>query len=130
MVFSFCAGSRESGQVTGESVRAYAENKRDQWVLEWPGQVVIAVGAHFSLRIVSKSLGGQHLLDPRGGGGDREGQIGCLLPGYMAEISCFNSFKAFKGVCEPTARLRGAGKGGAVQVGTKDAHRWELRDKS
>lgn len=29
----------------GDSVRAYAETSRGQWVLEWPGQVVIAAGA-------------------------------------------------------------------------------------
>ncbi|CAK8994482.1 Dynein axonemal heavy chain 1 (Axonemal beta dynein heavy chain 1) (Ciliary dynein heavy chain 1) (mDHC7) [Durusdinium trenchii] len=32
-------------KIMGDSVRAYAETSRGQWVLEWPGQVVIAAGA-------------------------------------------------------------------------------------
>ena len=37
-------------------MRAYAEKKRDQWVLEWPGQVVIAVDNIYWTKEVAEAI--------------------------------------------------------------------------
>ena len=42
--------------VTKESVVAYDEQPRDKWVLEWPGQVVIAASTIYWTRDVTSSI--------------------------------------------------------------------------
>ena len=34
-------------QVCGDAYEAYGNSKRNRWVLEWPGQVVLCVGSIF-----------------------------------------------------------------------------------
>ena len=42
--------------VTKESVVAYEAQPREKWVLEWPGQVVIAAGTIYWTRDVTSSI--------------------------------------------------------------------------
>ncbi|CAK9007001.1 unnamed protein product [Durusdinium trenchii] len=43
-------------KIMGDSVRAYAETSRGQWVLEWPGQVVIAVDNIYWTQEVAEAI--------------------------------------------------------------------------
>ncbi len=42
--------------VTKKSVIAYAEDPRNKWVLNWPGQAVIAVGTIYWTREVTEAI--------------------------------------------------------------------------
>ena len=42
--------------VTKESVAAYEEKPRDKWVLEWPGQVVIAASTIYWTKDVTDAI--------------------------------------------------------------------------
>lgn len=42
--------------VTKESVVAYEEKPRDKWVLEWPGQVIIAASTIYWTRDVTDAI--------------------------------------------------------------------------
>ena len=42
--------------VTKNSVTAYAEDPRNQWVLNWPGQAVIAVSTIYWTRDVTEAI--------------------------------------------------------------------------
>ncbi len=42
--------------VTKSSVTSYAEDPRKKWVLNWPGQVVIAVGTIYWTRDVTEAI--------------------------------------------------------------------------
>ncbi len=42
--------------VTKSSVTSYAEDPRNKWVLNWPGQVVIAVGTIYWTRDVTEAI--------------------------------------------------------------------------
>ena len=42
--------------VMEESVKAYDEQPRDKWVLEWPGQVIIAASTIYWTRDVTSSI--------------------------------------------------------------------------
>ncbi len=42
--------------VTGEAVKCYNEVPRGKWVLEWPGQVVIAASTVYWTADVSKAI--------------------------------------------------------------------------
>ncbi|CAJ1411101.1 unnamed protein product [Effrenium voratum] len=50
-------------KIMGDSVKAYAETKRDQWVLEWPGQVAIAVDNIYWTREVAEAIEKGKLAD-------------------------------------------------------------------
>jgi len=43
-------------ELTGKSVQAYADTQRTQWVLEWPGQVVICVDNIYWTQEVAQSI--------------------------------------------------------------------------
>lgn len=43
-------------EVTCQGVEAYANTERGQWVLEWPGQIVLVVTAIYWTRAVEKAL--------------------------------------------------------------------------
>ena len=42
--------------VTVDSVKAYPLTPRDQWVLDWPGQIVIAVSTIFWTKDVTNAI--------------------------------------------------------------------------
>ena len=53
---------RESMQdITFRAYGAYAKTKRDQWILEWPGQVVLCVSQMFWTKEVEQAIRGSTL---------------------------------------------------------------------